>query len=325
MATGRPTAASARAVASPMPEPPPVTTTPVLGVRRCGARSGPAGDWSRCGGDGIDPWWQTRTRRQAWDRLAGAYSTGFTSYIWSRAVRYPGCMEPAAAQADLQPLRPPLSGALVDRQASSEQVAAYIRELIFDGQLRQGARLPQDAIADALGVSRIPIREAIVALEREGWLVTRLHRGAFVNAFDEAAIRDHYEMYGLLYGLAARRALERGGPDVVDQVSTLATQVALASDPREVQALALAFHRAVVDATGSARIRGALRALAKLVPGSFFEQVPEAIGSEQRGLGTVAEAMRRRDADAAAAAYQAMLEEQGEMVVDLFRRRSLVV
>lgn len=247
---------------------------------------------------------------------------GLASYIWTSGTL--GRMEPAAAPAHLRQLRPPEAGALIDRQASSEQVAAYIRELIFDGQLRQGVRLPQDAIATALGVSRIPIREAIVALEREGWLVTKLHRGAFVNAFDEDAIRDHYEMYGLLYGLAARRALARGGPEVVAAVSALADRVTSTGDPSEVQAVALAFHRAVVDATGSARIRGALRALAKLVPGSFFEQVPEAIGSEQRGLMAIATAMHRGDADAAASAYAVMLEQQGEMVVHLFRRRNLV-
>jgi len=232
-------------------------------------------------------------------------------------------MEPMTAPADLRPLRPPSTGVLLDRQASSEQVASYIRELIFDGQLRHGERLPQDAIAAALGVSRIPIREAIVALEREGWLVTKLHRGAFVNAFDEDAIRDHYAMSGLLYGLAARRALTRGGPDVVSTVSALAERVTSRSDPSAVREVAMAFHHAVVDASASARIRGALRSLANLVPGSFFEQVPEAIGSERRGVVAITAAMERGDGGAAASAYATMLEEQGEMVVDLFRRRNL--
>jgi len=85
----------------------------------------------------------------------------------------------------------------------------------------------------------------------------------------------------------------------------------------------MAFHHAVVDASASARIRGALRSLANLVPGSFFEQVPEAIGSEQRGVVAITAAMEGGDDGAAASAYATMLEEQGEMVVDLFRRRNL--
>ena len=52
------------------------------------------------------------------------------------------------------------------RQNASEAVAAHVRRLVFDGKLRQGDKVPQQEIADALGVSRIPVREALVALER---------------------------------------------------------------------------------------------------------------------------------------------------------------
>src|ERR1700722_8766048 len=114
----------------------------------------------------------------------------------------------------------------VVRQASGEQAAGYIRRLIFDGELQQGTRLPQDQVAKALGVSRIPIREAIVALEREGCVTTKLHRGAFINAFDEGTIRDHYELYGLVYGLAARRAIAHGDPEMVARLGELAREVA---------------------------------------------------------------------------------------------------
>ena len=104
----------------------------------------------------------------------------------------------------------PQSPEAVIRKGSGEQAAAYIRQLVFDGQLHEGMRLPQDEVAKAVGVSRIPIREAIIALEREGWVTTKLHRGTFVNAFDEQVIRDHYELFGLVYGLAARRARHSG-------------------------------------------------------------------------------------------------------------------
>jgi len=58
--------------------------------------------------------------------------------------------------------------------SSGDQAALYIRRLMFDGDLRPGTRVPQDEIAQALGVSRIPVREALIALEREGCQVTRL-------------------------------------------------------------------------------------------------------------------------------------------------------
>jgi DNA-binding GntR family transcriptional regulator len=51
------------------------------------------------------------------------------------------------------------------RRSSGEQAAIYIRGLIFQGRLRQGDRVPQDEIARTLGVSRIPVREALLSLE----------------------------------------------------------------------------------------------------------------------------------------------------------------
>ena len=89
----------------------------------------------------------------------------------------------------------------------------YIRRLIFDGVLREGDRVPQDAIAEQLGLSRVPVREALLSLEREGWVTIKPHRGAFIGALDESVVRDHYELYGHVYSFAARRAAQRRSPN----------------------------------------------------------------------------------------------------------------
>ena len=104
----------------------------------------------------------------------------------------------------------------MDRRSSGDLVAVHIRSMIFNGELRQGDRMRQDEIAQRLGVSRIPVREAIIALDREGWLTITPHRGAFVHGLDEDALRDHYELLGLVYGLAARRATERASDDELE-------------------------------------------------------------------------------------------------------------
>ena len=231
-----------------------------------------------------------------------------------------------ASQPSVRPGPPTLSapdGSLV-RQASGEQAAAYIRRLIFDGELQPGTRLPQDQIAGALGVSRIPVREAIVALEREGWVTTRLHKGAFINSFDEDTIRDHYELFALIYGLAVRRTIARNDPDVISRLTALARNVASTDDPADVEQGALAFHALVVDAAHSPRIRVVLRATSALVPGPFFQLVPSAIVPEQRGLTAIARAAKKGDATKATEEYAKMLGQQGEAVVELFRQRNLV-
>ncbi len=212
----------------------------------------------------------------------------------------------------------------VVRQASGEQAASYIRRLIFDGELRQGTRLPQDQIAKALGVSRIPVREAVVALEREGWVTTRLHKGAFINSFDEDTIRDHYELFALIYGLAVKRTIARNDQDVISRMAALARTVAATDDPMEVQKGAVAFHAAVVEGARSPRIPVVLRAMSALVPGPFFELVPAAIPPEQRGLTAIVRQARKGDGEKAAQEYSRMFRQQAESVVELFRRRNLV-
>jgi DNA-binding GntR family transcriptional regulator len=212
----------------------------------------------------------------------------------------------------------------VVRQASGVQAAAYIRRLIFDGELQQGTRLPQDQIAKALGVSRIPVREAVVALEREGWVTARLHKGAFINSFDEATIRDHYELFALVYGLAIRRTIARNDQEVMDELALRAADVAATADPLEVQKGAVAFHSLVVEAAQSPRIPVVLRAMSAFVPGPFFVLVPAAVAPEQQGLLAIVRAARKGDAEKAVEEYGRMLRQQAEAVVQLFVERNLV-
>ena len=120
---------------------------------------------------------------------------------------------------------------LIDRPSSGDLVAIHVRSLIFNGALRQGDRVHQDDIARQLGVSRIPVREAIIALDREGWLTITPHRGAFVHGLDEDALRDHYELLGLVYGLAARRATERATDDGLKGLRDAQQQLAAAESP----------------------------------------------------------------------------------------------
>jgi DNA-binding GntR family transcriptional regulator len=215
-----------------------------------------------------------------------------------------------------------LPGAL-QRRSSGDQAAVHIRRLIFDGELRPGARVPQEQIARNLGISRIPIREALIALEREGWVTIELHRGAFVNALDERAVRDSYELFGLVYGFAVRRAIERGVEGLAARLAATHRAMDASDDPEEISRNAVAFQAAVVDAAKSPRIKVVLRSMSALIPGNFFALVPGAIDLERKGLGSIARAVAKLDADKAADGYARMMRRQGELVVSLFAKRGL--
>jgi DNA-binding GntR family transcriptional regulator len=209
------------------------------------------------------------------------------------------------------------------RRSSGSQAAEYIRQLIFDGRLRPGERVPQDSVAEVLSVSRIPVREGLIALEREGWVTIELNRGAFVNALDEDAVRDSYDLLGLVYGFATRRALARSGPGLVDELAELEREMRATSDPGRFHDLTLRFHSTIVDASRSPRIKVMLRSATGLVSGNFFEQIPGAIDVELSGTAAIVGALRDGDVDRAVVEYQAMLARQGDLVVAVFEDRGL--
>jgi DNA-binding GntR family transcriptional regulator len=209
------------------------------------------------------------------------------------------------------------------RTPSGEHIASHVRSLIFEGVLRPGMRVPQDAIAQDLGVSRIPVREALIVLEREGWVTNEMHRGAFINALDEPTVHDHYELFGLIYGFAAKRALARASEDLPQQLGDIQLQFAKATTAADHYDLSIAFHSLIVKGAASPRINVALRAMSALVPGNFFEEVPEAVEVESRGLAAITRAMKQRDGEKAAAEYVKMMRNVGNKVTKLFRERSL--
>jgi GntR family transcriptional regulator, vanillate catabolism transcriptional regulator len=89
---------------------------------------------------------------------------------------------------------------------------ARLRELILGGELPAGARIAELAIVERLGVSRTPIRAALMRLEQEGLLEALPGGGYAVRTFSERDAADSIELRGTIEGLAARLAAERGAP-----------------------------------------------------------------------------------------------------------------
>ena len=224
---------------------------------------------------------------------------------------------PALKTANRSPLPKPEREAL----SSADEAARYIRQLIFDGTLVGGDRIPQDDVGRALGLSRIPVREALVALEREGWITVEPNRGSYVATLTPSAVLDHYELLGFAYGLASRRALEADPIALGERLDEISADLRDTDDTERFSRAAIAFHAAVVDAARSPRIRSMLRATSVIVPGNFFAEVPGAAAVEKKATLTIRKAIAAGDGDGAAAAYQAKLHRHGEQVVALLKAR----
>ena len=209
--------------------------------------------------------------------------------------------------------------------SSGELAARRIRHLIFDGALPPGSRIPQDEIAESFGISRIPLREALIALEREGWVVLKLHRGAFVNALDRASLLDHYDMLGEVYAFAAVMAMRRTTDldDLVAELRSIGDGIDANGTPEATGRSLRRFHIRLIRAAESSRIEVLLRAIPSLIPGDIFSLLPGVIDIERAAIAKVVDGVATRDEQVVRDEYRNMMHAVGQEVAVLFQQREL--
>ena len=132
--------------------------------------------------------------------------------------------------------------------------------MILRGELGPGERLGEVALAERLGVSRTPIRQALPALAREGLLSAAGRRGYVVRSFSPQDVSDAIETRGLLEGLAARRIAEHGPtPELLQSLkeclaqgdAILAKRRFESADEQLYGEMNGRFHALIVDGAGS--------------------------------------------------------------------------
>jgi DNA-binding GntR family transcriptional regulator len=209
------------------------------------------------------------------------------------------------------------------RANTSEAVADHILRLLFDGKLRGGDRIDLDEVAETLGVSRVPVREGLLQLERDG-LVDRAHyRRAHVAAFDAGTIREAFELYGMLSALTNRRVASKGDLGVLDALGKLDDSLAGCSDVDEYERIAREFRREVNLAASGNHLRALLRTFSGLVPAAARFSIEDALPDERAALHREYEAIRAGDPEAAASAAVDHLELTAENAVRALRRRGV--
>jgi GntR family transcriptional regulator, vanillate catabolism transcriptional regulator len=161
-----------------------------------------------------------------------------------------------------------------------------VRELVLEGELSPGDRVPEVALAERLGVSRTPLRIALATLAHEGLLESLRAGGFVVRSFTRADIADAIELRGVLEGAAARLAAERlRSPDelapLADATELLDEVVEDLSPESLVRYVELndVYHRALAELARSATLE---RALAQAVVLPFAS--PGALLSSQAVL-----------------------------------------
>lgn len=191
-------------------------------------------------------------------------------------------------------------------QSAYRQLLAEIRQ----GRLLPGARLRETELAERLGTSRTPVREAIRQLEADG-LVTHLPRqGASIRGLDHAEVIELYEMRGVLEGTAARLAARMALPVEIEELAALNAELAAAALGPPAQEMNRQFHRTLLDAARNRYLLKSVSALQKtlLILGPTTLSEPERQEGAVAEHGAVIAALAARDPDAAERAMRAHVE-----------------
>lgn len=151
--------------------------------------------------------------------------------------------------------------------AAVDKAEGTLRGLILSGDLAPGERLGEVELAEVLGMSRTPVREALRRLSSQGLVEVEAHKGARVTASSGRELDQVFVLRAHLEGMAAAAAARRADEAQVEQLDRVARELAAAALPLETQDLSRvtelnsAFHAGLLAIAGSSTLSGALSGL----------------------------------------------------------------
>jgi DNA-binding GntR family transcriptional regulator len=110
---------------------------------------------------------------------------------------------------------------ILNVKSLKEQVYEYLREQMRKGEILPGSAIDMEETSKKLGVSKTPLRDALLQLETEGFVTILPRRMVVVNALTERDIRDSYEIIGALESMALLKAFDALKPPEVDRMQAL--------------------------------------------------------------------------------------------------------
>ncbi len=212
------------------------------------------------------------------------------------------------------------------RVKTSAAVVDYVLEEIFAGRLKSGDRIDLEQVCATLGVSRIPVREAMVMLERDGIVSTKYHRGVYVEPFDAQSLLDDFEIMGLLSGVAVRRLAEHRDAETIETLQRLVDELRDAdpTDPRRIFELVQRIMTLEHRAGGSRRLRAELRSYSGFLPQALRVGTGRSHDATVKAHSRVLRAIIAGDGEKAARYRLQDLRDAGAAVVRELERRGVV-
>lgn len=158
--------------------------------------------------------------------------------------------------------------ARVQRSSLAQQAAHLLREQIYNHQLLPGQRLDETQLADRLGISRTPLREALKVLSTEGLIDLRTHKGCYVTELALNDLEEIFPIMALLEGMVASEAAAKASPSQLKKLDELHDKLerhAAAGQIDRYYEANYVFHETLQQIAGNRWLQGVIDDLRKLL------------------------------------------------------------
>jgi DNA-binding GntR family transcriptional regulator len=219
----------------------------------------------------------------------------------------------AMAAPDRSAARNAQGKAIVSRRVLREQIKELLLERILAHRYAPGDRLVETRIAQELGVSQAPVREALRELETLRFVESAPFRGTWVRGVSDRELAEIYPIRAALEDVAARAAAERLAGEVAPLEREIRT-MARAKDLHEQVEHDVRFHKLIVEASGNARLVELWESL-QVEARTMITAIRTGLDPMEvaRRHEPIVAALRRRDADAAGQEIRRHVEDFGRM------------
>ena len=183
----------------------------------------------------------------------------------------------------MDPVLPPLPDRpRISRMRMGEEAARYLRDSLMGGRYAVGERVGIEGLAKEIGVSTMPVREALLTMANEGLLEILPRKGFRVAGVTRQDFEDIFMIHATIAGTLAERAAGLSGPELLATLRGLQAEINSVNGQRgdrtqvsvRVEELNFQFHRHINQVADSNRLRWFLRAATRFIPRHFYKAIP---------------------------------------------------
>lgn len=207
---------------------------------------------------------------------------------------------------------------------AGDWVTAHLRDSIIGGRIRPGTGLPLIALANKLGLSTTPVREALLRLQEEGLVVGDAHKTFRVASLTLADIRDLCLVHALIAGILAERATARLASDDIDELERLDGQIKIAAehhDATQLHELNFLLHKRINLAVPYSPLHRFLSATSRYISRREFPDVGGWLEGAASEHGPIVKAIQRREPSRVRDLMEQHFVAGGERLIEDLRKQ----